>query len=156
MKIFIDWGQQEKFSTTIGVGECAGVMIDLVATLILEAEEKIQLSEECIANKAWADAIYHAYAAEFTQRQKHYCCKRVQCNTQHGILNDFDKHVTAAGHFTIAPSFKDYVMQMNDAEPSEKFATEYLQQAKISSGSQKQFREAVSIGREKSLTTIHA
>src|SRR6185436_8956276 len=38
---YIDWGQQEKFSTAIGVGECAGVMIDLVATLILEAEEKI-------------------------------------------------------------------------------------------------------------------
>ena len=45
---FIDWGQEEKFSTAIGVGECAGVMIDLVATLILEAEEKIAASEECL------------------------------------------------------------------------------------------------------------
>src|SRR3712207_3988328 len=30
---FIDWGHNEKFETAIGVGECAGVMIDLVATL---------------------------------------------------------------------------------------------------------------------------
>jgi sulfite reductase (ferredoxin) len=37
---YIDWGHEEKFATAIGVGECAGVMIDLVATLILEAEEK--------------------------------------------------------------------------------------------------------------------
>lgn len=36
---YIDWGQEEKFATAIGVGECAGVMIDLVATLILEADE---------------------------------------------------------------------------------------------------------------------
>src|ERR1043165_10084596 len=59
---YIDWGQEEKYSTAIGVGECAGVMIDLIATLILEAEEKILSSEECLANKAWADGIYHAYS----------------------------------------------------------------------------------------------
>lgn len=37
---YIDWGHQETFATAIGVGECAGVVIDLVATLIYEAEEK--------------------------------------------------------------------------------------------------------------------
>lgn len=147
---FIDWGQQEKFSTAIGVGECAGVMIDLVATLILEAEEKIQLSEECIANKAWADAIYHAYAAQVHSAKALLLQKGVQCNTQHGILNDFDKHVTAAGLYTIAPSFKDYVMRMNDAEPSEKFATEYLQQAKDFIGFSKQFREQLVLEEKKS------
>src|SRR5688500_12259875 len=43
---YIDWGQEEKFATAIGVGECAGVMIDLVATLILEADEKLERSQE--------------------------------------------------------------------------------------------------------------
>ncbi len=146
---FIDWGQQEKFSTAIGVGECAGVMIDLVATLILEAEEKIQLSEECIANKAWADAIYHAYAAQVHSAKALLLQKGVQCNTQHGILNDFDKNVTAAGLYNIAPSFKDYVMRMNEAEPSEKFATEYLQQAKDFIGFSKQFREQLVLEEKK-------
>ena len=37
---FIDWGHDEQFVTAIGVGECAGVMIDLVGTLIFDAEEK--------------------------------------------------------------------------------------------------------------------
>jgi sulfite reductase (ferredoxin) len=60
---FIDWGQEIKFNTAIGVGECAGVMIDLVSTLILEAEEKLDLAKECFDNKAWADSIYHAYAS---------------------------------------------------------------------------------------------
>ncbi len=48
---YIDWGQEIKYATAIGVGECAGVMIDLVATLIMEAEEKLELSKECLDNK---------------------------------------------------------------------------------------------------------
>jgi len=39
---FVDWGNEEKYIKAIGVGECAGVVIDLVATLFLESEEKIQ------------------------------------------------------------------------------------------------------------------
>ena len=50
---YIDWGEKEKYSTAIGVGECAGVMIDLVATLILEAEEKLEWSQECLDKKAY-------------------------------------------------------------------------------------------------------
>jgi sulfite reductase (ferredoxin) len=126
---FIDWGQQEKFSTAIGVGECAGVMIDLVATLILEAEEKLAAAEECIQKGSWADGIYHAYSAQIHSAKALLLQKSVQCNTQHGILNDFDKHFTANGLYDAAESFKAHVLRMNDAEPSQAFANEYLQQA---------------------------
>ncbi|MEI9911235.1 MAG: HEPN domain-containing protein [Bacteroidota bacterium] len=64
----------------------------MVATLILEAEEKISNSEVCISNKAWADGIYHAYAAQIHAAKALLLQQGVQCNTQHGILNDFDKH----------------------------------------------------------------
>ena len=138
---FIDWGQQEKFSTAIGVGECAGVMIDLVATLILEAEDKLAASKECIQNKAWADGIYHAYSAQVHSAKALLLQKNVQCNTQHGILNDFDKHFTANGLYTAAESFKAHVMRMNDAEPSEIFAKDYLQQAVEFTAYAKQLRE---------------
>jgi len=37
---FIDWGTDEKYEKAIGVGECAGVVIDLISTLFLESEEK--------------------------------------------------------------------------------------------------------------------
>jgi sulfite reductase (ferredoxin) len=126
---FIDWGQQEKFSTAIGVGECAGVMIDLVATLILEAEEKIISAEECIRNKSWADGIYHAYAAQVHTAKALLLQKGVQCNTQHGILNDFDKHFTESGLYTSAKTFKEDVLWMTETAPSESFAAEYIQQA---------------------------
>ncbi|MBU6158025.1 MAG: nitrite/sulfite reductase [Bacteroidetes bacterium] len=138
---FIDWGQQEKFATAIGVGECAGVMIDLVATLFLEAEEKIANAVECLQNKSWADGIYHAYSAQVHAAKGLLLQKGVQCNTQHGILNDFDKTFTQGGLYTAAESFKAQVLRMNDTAPSESFANEYLEQAKAFSTYAKSLRE---------------
>ena len=138
---YIDFGQQEKFSTAIGVGECAGVMIDLVATLILEAEEKITSSEELFANSQWADSIYHSYSAQVHTAKALLLQQGVQCNTQHGILNDFDKHFTEKALYTEAASFKAQVMRMNDAEPSETFALNYLLQAKAFVEFAKEYRE---------------
>lgn len=138
---FIDWGQEIKFATAIGVGECAGVMIDLVATLILEAEEKINNSAECISKGAWADGIYHAYSAQVHSAKALLLQKGVQCNTQHGILNDFDKHFTDTGLYSTSSAFKTEVLRMNDIEPSAAFANEYLQQANDFVAYAKQFRE---------------
>jgi len=140
---FIDWGQEEKFATAIGVGECAGVMIDLVATLILEAEEKLDYSKECLDNKAWADGIYHAYSAFVHTAKALLLQQGVQCNTQHGILNDFDKHFTAKGLFTETNSFKELVLEINKNEPTEEFALSYFQRAKSFAAFAKQHREQV-------------
>lgn len=136
---YIDWGQEEKFSTAIGVGECAGVMIDLVATLILEAEEKITNSEEGVATEKWADGIYNAYSAQVHTAKALLLQQGVQCNTQHGILNDFDKHFTEKNLYP--KNFKADVMRMNEAEPTEAFAKNYLQQAKAFVEFAKEFRE---------------
>lgn len=137
---FIDWGQEEKFATAIGVGECAGVMIDLISTLIMEAEEKIAASEECLSNSKWADGIYNAYAAQIHTAKALLLQQGVQCNTQHGILKDFDTHFSDKGLYP-AGSFKAAVMRMNDVPPSAEFAKEYLQQAKEFIESAKVFRE---------------
>ena len=137
---YIDWGQDEKFATAIGVGECAGVMIDLVATLILEGDEKIAASEECLANKKWADGIYNAYAAQIHTAKALLLQQSVQCNTQHGILKDFDTHFSDKGLYP-AGNFKTAVMRMNDVAPTEEFANEYLLQAKEFIEFAKVFRE---------------
>lgn len=136
---YIDWGQEEKFATAIGVGECAGVMIDLVATLILEAEEKISASEDNLTNSKWADSIYNAYSAQIHTAKALLLQQGVQCNTQHGILKDFDTHFSEKGLYN--ESFKTSVLRMNDATPSEEFAKEYLQQAKGFVEFAKVFRE---------------
>jgi sulfite reductase (ferredoxin) len=138
---YIDWGEKEKYVTAIGVGECAGVMIDLVGTLILEAEEKLEWSRECLDKKAFADGIYNAYSSFVHSAKALLLQYGVQCNTQAGILKDFDTHFTQKGLYTESNSFRETVLQMNEAEPTAEFLTSYLQQAKDFVSFSKQYRE---------------
>lgn len=138
---YIDWGQEEKYTTAIGVGECAGVMIDLVATLILEAEEKLEWSIENIESKMYADGIYNAYSAFIHAAKAMLLQQGVQCNTQAGILKDFDFHFTNKGLYSDSTSLKEQALQINQSEPTEEFANEYLQKAKNFVAFSKQWRE---------------
>jgi len=138
---YIDWGQQEKFATAIGVGECAGVMIDLVATLIMEAEEKLECAKDCIEKKSFADGIYNAYSAFVHAAKALLLQQGIQCNTQAGILKDFDQHFTTAGLYTDSKSFREKVLQINEAAPSEEFAISYKNQAKEFVEFARQYRE---------------
>lgn len=140
---FIDWGQEEKFATAIGVGECAGVMIDLVSTLFLEAEEKIYSCEECLSNKQWADSIYHAYSSFVHNAKALLLQQGVQCNTQAGILKDFDTHFVQKSLHIKYSNFKESVLKMNVTEPTEKFAKSYLLEAKEFAEFAKEFRTQV-------------
>lgn len=140
---FMDWGQEIKFSTAIGVGECAGVMIDLVSTLILEAEEKILAAEDCFGNAQWADSIYNAYAAQVHSAKALLLQQGVHCNTQIGILKDFDTHFTATGVYTKTASFKEEVLRMNEHAPSADFARAYIQQALDFIAFAKNWREVI-------------
>ncbi len=138
---YIDWGQEAKYSTAIGVGECAGVMIDLIATLFLEAEEKLEWSQDNIDKKSYADGIYNAYSAFIHAAKGLLLQQGVQCNTQAGILKDFDIHFTQTGLYTDSNSIKETVLQINQSDPSEEFANNYLQQAKNFVAYAKNFRE---------------
>src|SRR5204862_8185944 len=123
------WSEEEKFATAIGVGECAGVMIDLISTLIMEAEEKVAAGEDFLSNSKWADGIYNAYAAQIHTAKALLLQQGVQCNTQHGILKDFDTYFSDKGLY-IPGSFKTAVMYMKDVQTFETFTNEYLQQKK--------------------------
>ena len=127
---YIDWGHVETFATAIGVGECAGVMVDLVSTLIFEAEEKIDLAISSVENGAFADSIYYTYAGFINTAKALLLNHQVQCNTQTGILKDFDAHFTEKGLYSATDSFKELVLQINKNEPGAEFAQSYLQQAK--------------------------
>ena len=123
---FIDWGQDKKFATAIGVGECAGVMIDLVATLLLEAAEKEAAAADCFSAGAWADSIYHAYSARIHAAKALLLQQAIHCNTQQGIINDFDTHFSSTGMYTLHPSFREEIMRINSNEPNAAFAEVYL------------------------------
>jgi sulfite reductase (ferredoxin) len=126
---FIDWGEDKKYETAIGVGECASVIIDLISTLLFEAEEKLVWAAEALAEKAYADSIYHTYTGLISTAKSFLLSQDISCNTQHGIINDFDKHVVQTGIINLATDFKTFVHQINTNEPSEAFANAYLQDA---------------------------
>lgn len=148
---YIDWGQEAKYSTAIGVGECAGVMIDLIATLILEAEEKLEWSQENFDKKGWADGIYNAYSAFIHTAKALLLQQGVQCNTQAGILKDFDIHFTQNSLYTESSSLKETVLEINQSEPTEEFADAYLQKAKDFVAFAKQWREQTALAEKQAV-----
>jgi sulfite reductase (ferredoxin) len=123
---FVDWGHEETFATAIGVGECAGVVIDLVATLLLESEEKLGWAKASFEAEAWADAIYHTYAVFVGAAKALLLDKGVNSSTQIGVIREFDKNYVETGEFAIDGSFNDLVLQINKNEPTAAFATAYL------------------------------
>ncbi len=127
---FIDWGTTNQYVKAIGIGECAGVIIDLVATLLLEAKEKLDLADEAYLNNKWADAIYQAYAAFVNGAKALLLIEDKKTNTQASIITLFDETFIETQKIVLQSSFKELVYQINKNQPSSKFAKVYINQAK--------------------------
>jgi sulfite reductase (ferredoxin) len=140
---FVDWGHEETFIPAIGVGECAGVVIDLVATLLYESDEKMSWANEAFTKGFWSDTIYHSYNVFISSAKALLLDKNINVGTQIGIINEFDKQYVATGEFKLMGTFSDLVLQINKNEPSEEFATAYLKQAEAFLVSVKVKREAL-------------
>ncbi|RYE13256.1 MAG: HEPN domain-containing protein, partial [Sphingobacteriales bacterium] len=123
---FVDWGHEETFVSAIGVGECAGVVIDLVATLLYESEEKLGWAQGSYESKSWADAIYHSYSVFVSSAKALLLDKGVNSSTQAGVIREFDAQYVSTGEFALDGAFTDLVLQINKNEPTEEFATVYL------------------------------
>jgi sulfite reductase (ferredoxin) len=126
---FVDWGNADNYVKAVGVGECAGVVIDLVATLILEAKDKLTFAQEAFEDKKWADAIYLAYAGFVNGAKALLLAENQKTNHHAGIINLFDTVFIESNKIELNASFKDLVYQINQNEPSEAFAQKYIQEA---------------------------
>ncbi|MBC5840983.1 HEPN domain-containing protein [Flavobacterium sp. F-380] len=126
---FIDWGNADNYVKAVGVGECAGVVIDLVATLILEAKDKLTFAQEAFEDKKWADAIYLAYAGFVNGAKAILLAENEKTNHHAGIINLFDTVFVESNKITLDSTFKDLVYQINQNEPSEAFAKKYIEEA---------------------------
>ena len=127
---FIDWGHDEKYIKAIGVGECAGVVIDLVATLLFESEEKLENAEESLTKKQWSDSIYYSYTALVNTAKALLTAEGIKTNTQTGIIKSFDDHFVASKKFELIGTFHALVTQLKENEPTIEFAAKYLNDAK--------------------------
>lgn len=140
---FRDWGYEEAYKPTVGVGECAGVTIDLVATLLLEAEEKLDAASTSFNEGLLADSIYQSYSAFIQGAKALLLTKGVQVNSQYSILTEFEKNFLFGTEYPFDKSFKGAVLQINTREPEQKFAQEYLKDAERFVKRSKTLREEI-------------
>lgn len=122
---YIDWGEENKFILHTAVGECAGVIIDLVATLLYETEEKLGLAKEAFEIKQYADGIYHSYSAFINTAKALLLSVDVRPSTQIQTMLDFQKHFIDTGEVTSISDFKEHVLRINKNEPTPEFAAQY-------------------------------
>ena len=124
---YYDWGhQQEDFKVEAGVGECAGVIIDLIATLLYETEEKLDWARQSFGRQAYADAIYHAYNVFVGAAKALLLSENKKSNTQIDIIRAFDEYFGSTGILPVEGGFKEKVLQINKNEPTESFAQSYI------------------------------
>jgi len=126
---YIDWGHVETYEQAIGVGECAGIMLDVISTVINEAAEKLDYAKEGLQEKVFADSIYNSYNTFVIAAKATLLSKDIQCNTQAGIIRDFNEKLVKTGIFPLGDDFESLVYQINKNEPDENFAVKYLNDA---------------------------
>ncbi|MFO7823038.1 MAG: HEPN domain-containing protein [Cyclobacterium sp.] len=126
---FIDWGNEEPYVKAIGVGECAGVVIDLVSTLLLEAREKLADAEDSLNAEKWADGIYQAYTSMVNAAKAILTAEGVNTNSYANIVSEFDKHFIESDKIKLNATFADLVYQIRQNPPTATFAGEYYKTA---------------------------
>jgi sulfite reductase (ferredoxin) len=123
---FIDWGEEEKYLKQIGIGECAGVVIDLIATLFLESEEKIENANEAFKNRVYSGAIYYAYQSLVNTAKAMLLADKKKTNTHASIISQFDEVFITSKKIDIGISFSELIYQINKYAPSKEFAEIYI------------------------------
>ena len=154
---FRDWDHEEEaFVPEVGVGECAGVMLDVVGSIIQDAQEKVSLALETLHTEAFSDSIYHSYSAFVIGAKALLLARDVKCNTHKGILNDFDQEYGVSGEVVIEPDFATHVLRINQHEPSREFAIQYLQDAQTFLQTVIRLREAQLQGEKEDKTVVES
>lgn len=126
---YMDWGAAQHFIPEIGVGECAGVAFDLVSSILKEAEEKLEEGHRHVKDAEWSHAAYQAYNVFITSAKALLLSEDISCNTQSGIVEDFDQHFVAQGKFDWDESFAASVYALSEEKPTEDFTHAYLDKA---------------------------
>ena len=128
---FIDWGNEAQYEKAIGVGECAGVMIDLIQTLLIEADELLECAILAFEDQRWSDAIYHAFSGQIRAAKAILTTKNAATNSHESIIQSFDNYFPDYSNEK-GITFLQNIDKINKEEPSENFASTYLNISKES------------------------
>lgn len=125
---FFDYGSDINFIPEIGVGECAGVMYDMVGVIIKESQSKLKEAKDHLALNKYPEAIYYAYTGFVIAAKAILLGRDIECNTQIKILKDFDEKIVDTGEINVEGGFENMVLQINKFEPEANFANDYVTQ----------------------------
>lgn len=128
---FIDWGVKEKYEKAIGIGECAGVTIDLVQTLLFDAQESLKWALEALKENRLSDAIYHAYNARVRGAKAILTQGNAKINSHASIIEAFDTTFPQYAQ-EMGRSFGEDILKIKTEKPSSSFAETYLEQTQSS------------------------
>lgn len=129
-RLLLDWGQEEKYIQAIGVGECAGVVMDLVSTILNDSLERYDWAKDELAKGDFTRSIYWSYTAMVIAAKAALLEEDIACNTQIKIIDDFNTHFVETGIFTLeGASSQKYILALRDEKETPAFAATYLQQA---------------------------
>lgn len=128
---FIDWGEDSVYEKAIGIGECAGVIVDLVATLLLEGNEKLADAQSFLDRSRFADSIYCTYTALLYAAKAVLTTTPAKMNTQAAIIRAFDEYFPENHAYFYGQKLSDLIYQINMFPPSYTFAYQYLENAKV-------------------------
>jgi len=126
---FIDWGSEQAYEKAVGVGECAGVVIDLIATLLLESEEKLQNASESLKLNQFSDSIYYTYSSIVNTAKALLTSEGKKTNTHVGIISQFEE--VFGNTIDLGMPFSTFIYQIKNNEPTLKFAQKYLNEAQL-------------------------
>jgi sulfite reductase (ferredoxin) len=128
---YLDWDADQPYEKLIGIGECAGVTIDLVSTLLLESEEKVDSAKYAFEQANYADAIYHAYSAFINAAKSILTADGHRTNSYTSIISAFDKEFVDKGIVKLTVNrFSELIYQIKTNEPTAEFAKVYINEAK--------------------------
>ncbi|MDO7135452.1 HEPN domain-containing protein [Algibacter lectus] len=139
---FIDWGEEEKYVKEIGIGECAGVVIDLIATLFFESEEKIDNAKASFEDEVYSSAIYYAYQSLVNSAKALLLAENKKTNTHAGIVSQFDEFFIEGGKIDLGTSFSELIYEINKNAPTKDFALSYIANADKFLAAVRAYREA--------------
>ena len=125
----MDWGQDHIYNQEIGIGECAGVIMDVVGTIINDAKDRLAFAKKAFLNRDFGDSIYFSYASILVASKALLLSEDIKCNTHKKILSDFNTVFIKTGKLNFKGDFEEFVLQFSKLAPSLEFSKDYLQRA---------------------------
>lgn len=123
---FIDWGEDTNYEKAIGIGECAGVTIDLVQTLLYDAQHHLDQAYLSMEASQWSDAVYQGYAALVRGAKAILTTKDAKINSHESIIEQFDEYYPDF-QTTHQVKLKDWIDEYLRNAPSQIWASTFIE-----------------------------